>query len=105
MMVPTKAYDRYEATHSAISVGKMRIVFTGSGAWLSWLERSLHTAEVTGSSPVAPTRIGPAQAPDSSGAFSRLRLPFARPSRGRNRSPTVSAARRSATRVARAYRP
>ena len=26
-----------------------------SGAWLRWLERSLHTAEVTGSSPVAPT--------------------------------------------------
>jgi hypothetical protein len=25
------------------------------GAWLRWLERSLHTAEVTGSSPVAPT--------------------------------------------------
>ena len=25
------------------------------GAWLSWLERSLHTAEVTGSSPVTPT--------------------------------------------------
>ena len=26
-----------------------------SGAWLSWLERSLHTAEVGGSSPPAPT--------------------------------------------------
>lgn len=25
------------------------------GAWLSWLERSLHTAEVGGSSPPAPT--------------------------------------------------
>src|SRR5262249_28242995 len=25
------------------------------GAWLSWLERSLHTAEVGGSSPLAPT--------------------------------------------------
>ena len=33
-----------------------------SGAWLSWLERSLHTAEVGGSSPPAPTAtvlIGP----------------------------------------------
>ena len=27
------------------------------GAWLSWLERSLHTAEVGGSSPLAPTRL------------------------------------------------
>src|SRR5581483_2982335 len=26
--------------------------------WLSWLERSLHTAEVTGSSPVTPTEVG-----------------------------------------------
>jgi hypothetical protein len=25
------------------------------GAWLSWLERCLHTAEVAGSSPAAPT--------------------------------------------------
>ena len=26
-----------------------------SGDWLSWLERCLHTAEVTGSNPVSPT--------------------------------------------------
>jgi hypothetical protein len=29
-----------------------------TGAWLSWLERSLHTAEVGGSSPLAPTLGG-----------------------------------------------
>src|SRR6202035_3584606 len=29
------------------------------GVWLSWLERSLHTAEVTGSSPVTPTLLRP----------------------------------------------
>ena len=28
-----------------------------TGVWLSWLERSLHTAEVTGSSPVTPTSV------------------------------------------------
>ena len=28
-----------------------------AGAWLSWLERSLHTAEVGGSSPSAPTSV------------------------------------------------
>ena len=29
--------------------------FAGAGDWLSWLERVLHTDEVTGSSPVSPT--------------------------------------------------
>ena len=28
-----------------------------SGDWLSWLERCLHTAEVTGSNPVSPTPV------------------------------------------------
>src|ERR1700674_218541 len=32
-----------------------------TGAWLSWLERSLHTAEVVGSSPAAPTNKDPGQ--------------------------------------------
>ena len=33
------------------------------GAWLRWLERSLHTAEVGGSSPLAPTLVWAGQRP------------------------------------------
>ncbi len=35
----------------------LRSTFPPRGAWLSWLERSLHTAEVMGSNPVAPTSL------------------------------------------------
>jgi hypothetical protein len=36
--------------------GRIEQARTDQGAWLSWLERSLHTAEVGGSSPLAPTQ-------------------------------------------------
>ncbi len=36
--------------------GGVALSCPASGDWLSWLERCLHTAEVTGSNPVSPTR-------------------------------------------------
>jgi hypothetical protein len=43
----------------------------GAGDWLSWLERTVHIREVTGSNPVSPTTyptltcdVGAALAPD-----------------------------------------
>jgi hypothetical protein len=40
-----------------------RLRSSAPGDWLRWLERCLHTAEVTGSSPVSPTRNAPRQRP------------------------------------------
>ena len=43
------------STGSRTSGAGRAVTIPTSGAWLSWLERSLHTAEVGGSSPPAPT--------------------------------------------------
>lgn len=36
--------------------GRLAMLSSRKGVWLSWLERCLHTAEVTGSNPVTPTK-------------------------------------------------
>ena len=54
------------ARHDPDRVGRPRGGRLGSrapGDWLRWLERCLHTAEVTGSSPVSPTPDVPADQP------------------------------------------
>ena len=44
-----------EARTSIVRFRPVALASRLAGVWLSWLERSLHTAEVTGSSPVTPT--------------------------------------------------
>jgi hypothetical protein len=45
------------SVRAAVGNGRIGQARMDQGAWLSWLERSLHTAEVGGSSPLAPTNF------------------------------------------------